>query len=91
MAVDVRSKACNYLRSGAVTLLDARSQDGVRPWLVHARVVGHSSTYVVTLAEGAWNCTCHRPAECAHVAAVQLVTGHPSLARREIKGGRRAA
>lgn len=89
MATDVRSKACGYLRSGAVTLLDARSEDGVRPWLVHARVVGHSSTYVVTLAEGAWNCTCHRPAECAHVAAVQLVTRHPSLATPAPKKAKR--
>lgn len=89
MATDVRSKACGYLRSGAVTLLDARTEDNVRPWLVHARVVGHSSTYVVTLTEGAWNCTCHRPAECAHVAAVQLATNHPSLAAPKPKEPKR--
>lgn len=87
MAVDVRAKACHYLRDGKVTLLSAspQMQDQPRPDVVYARVVGHSSTYVVTLAEGAWNCTCSRPAECAHVAAVQLVTGHPSLARKAAK------
>lgn len=85
MAMDVRAKACAYLRGGAVTVLSAATQDGPRPWMVHARVVGHSSTYVVKLIDGAWSCTCGRPAECAHVAAVQLVTGHPSLARKEPK------
>lgn len=85
MAMDVRAKACSYLRAGAVTLREVVTHEQERPWVVYARVIGHSSTYVVTLAEGTWNCTCHRPAECAHVAAVQLVTGHPSLARKEPK------
>ena len=89
MAVDVRAKACSYLRAGAVTIREAITQDQARPWVVYARVVGHSSTYVVTLAEGVWNCTCHKPAECAHVAAVQLATNHPSLAAPAPKKAKR--
>lgn len=91
MGTDVRAQACSYLRDARVTIREAISQDQPRPWMVSARVVGYSSTYVVALADGAWSCTCHRPAECPHVAAVQLVTGHPSLAQKEPKGGRRAA
>lgn len=81
--VDLRSKACAYLRGGKVTIWAAvppgkdRRADAIA-----ADVVGHSSTYVVRLADGVWSCTCGKPAECAHVAAVQLATGHPSLARR---------
>lgn len=88
MAMDVRAKACSYLRAGKVTVTGAAAtkHDGHRRAdAVHAYVDGHSSTYVVDLADGAWTCTCHRPAECAHVVAVQLVTGHPSLARKEPK------
>ena len=86
MPIDVRSKACSYLRGGAVTVLAATWHgDARRADEVHAQVVGHSSTYLVTLTLGAWNCTCGRPAECAHAAAVQLVTGWPSLARKAEK------
>lgn len=90
MPLDVRSKACSYLRGGMVTVLQvSRSTvQQARPDHVYARVLGYSSTYIVRLERGVWTCTCQKPAECAHVAAVQLVTGHPSLAAPR-KGAKR--
>ncbi|MEU4577472.1 hypothetical protein [Nonomuraea sp. NPDC023979] len=83
--MDVRAQACSYLRAGRVTVTAAAAteHDGQRRAdVVRAHVDGHSSTYLVHLVDNTWSCTCRRPAECAHVAAVQLVTGHPSLARK---------
>ncbi len=86
MAVDVRGKACAYLRSGKVTITRATDVAGPRrPVFVQAHVEGHSSTYVVMLHNGAWSCTCGKPDTCAHVGAVQLVTGHPGVARKADK------
>jgi len=77
--------ACSYLSRGKVTVTNATPGDGQarRPAEVVAIVEGNSGKYLVTLRDGAWSCTCGRPAECAHAAAVQLVTGWPSLARRQ--------
>lgn len=87
MPVDVRARACGYLRGGNVTVLLAHYDqvDPTRAYKVRAHVVGHTSTYVVHLANGVWSCTCGSPADCPHAAAVQLVTGHPSLARKAEK------
>ncbi|MBB4702521.1 SWIM zinc finger family protein [Sphaerisporangium siamense] len=59
------------------------SGEPYRPHTVTARVEGHSAKYIVLLDDGRWTCTCDDPATCAHVAAVQLVTGHPGPARKE--------
>lgn len=84
MAVDVRGKACAYLRNGQVTVFIASPAEGTRrATYVLADVVGHSSTYVVRLDDGVWTCPCGKPATCAHVGAVQLVTGYPGVAWKE--------
>lgn len=86
--MDVRSKACSYLRAGRVDLLEVQPSDNPQPaWpnaagYVRAVVKGFSGTYLVGLADGNWTC-CPKP--CAHVAAVQVVTGWPSLARKAAK------
>lgn len=84
MATDVRSQACAYLRNGKVTVLAATwDGDARRADEVHAEVVGQSATYLVGLSLKGWSCSCDRPADCPHIAAVQIVTGWPSLARRQ--------
>ena len=87
MATDVRSKACSYLRAGKVTVAVAvrGRDDATRPDFVRAHVEGYSSAYVVRLQNGGWTCTCGDAEHCAHAAAVQLATGHPSLARKAAK------
>ncbi|MEU1731413.1 hypothetical protein [Streptosporangium sp. NPDC020145] len=86
MPRDLRSKALGYLRSGAVTILaaDFFETGPRRPYRLTADVVGHRSTWRVTRDDTstapAWWCTC-RSEECAHVAAVALVTGHATSAR----------
>lgn len=49
---------------------------------VHSSRDDRRIPYCVQLRGGVWTCTCDRPA-CAHVAAVQLATGHPSAAAKE--------
>jgi hypothetical protein len=78
MSADVRSLACTYVRNGAVRVVAARWGDS--PAFVRARVAGRGSTYFVRLNGGAWVCSCGEPDSRAHVAAVQLVTGHEGLA-----------
>lgn len=80
---DIRAKALNYLRDGAVSVFHARSpRDGTPPHEVIARVEGHNGRYVVDYLDGTWSCTCPEGTGCAHVAAVQLVTGHRSAAAK---------
>jgi hypothetical protein len=83
---DVRERALHYLRDGAVRVHHAaRVAGGPRiPREVVADVVGHRSTYVVTLDDGRWHCTC-RTDGCPHTAATQLVTGWPSVAAKPPK------
>lgn len=82
---DIRSKALNYLRSGAVNVFHAQSpRDGTPAREVNALVQGHKGRYVVDFIGGIWSCTCGRPSPCPHVAAVQLVTGHRSPAAKAI-------
>lgn len=83
---ETRKKALTYLRDGKVTVHSAsRSNERGRrvPCIVSADVIGQHSTYMVGLPYGKqeWTCTCHND-DCAHVAAVQLVTGHPSKAAK---------
>lgn len=83
MPRDLRAAALHYLRSGAVTVLTASTpKDGPRvPLFVEALVDGHTSTHRVrlTIGEG-WSCSC-RYDGCAHLAAVQMVTGADTDAR----------
>lgn len=82
---DVRSKALGYYRDGKLRILHARYDAGqaIRPHEVIAHVVGHRSTYVVTFENSVWACTCHGSGPgCAHIAAVQLATGHDSAAAK---------
>lgn len=66
---------------------------------VRAQVIGNSGVYRVAYRDGEWSCTCSHShmqtrtggdadaamSVCAHASAVQLVTGHPSRARKEPK------
>ncbi|MDH2425734.1 hypothetical protein [Sphaerisporangium sp. TRM90804] len=80
MRADIRSRALGYYRSGAIRVLAASTAaPSDRPFFVEARVRGHHSDYIVRHELRAWTCTCHADG-CAHVAAVQLATGHPSAA-----------
>lgn len=81
-ARDLRSRALAYYRSGAVTVLNARTAPTGprRPEYVDALVDGYRSTHRVHLVAEIWSCSC-REDGCAHVAAVQLATGHETAAR----------
>lgn len=89
---DLRAKALGYLRDANVTVRHARQRRlDPAPCEILATVQGHRARYVVELLDGAaWNCTCQgftlgttRP--CAHIAAVQLITGHQSAAAKAVK------
>jgi hypothetical protein len=82
MVMDVRSQACSYLRDGRVQVFNARpGGDDDKPLAVRAYVYGWSRRHFVRLNYGgAWLCSCGEPDSCAHVAAVQLATGHDGLA-----------
>lgn len=88
---DLRSKTCAYLRDGAVRVLVSRTvKTENRPYHVAAVVKGHTARRVVDLTDGRWSCTCKAVIDdgqpCAHVAAVQLVTGWPSAAAKTTAG-----
>jgi hypothetical protein len=80
----VRTRALGYLREGKVTVLrSATEQDGRRPYAVQATVRGHRDTYWVELMPSqGWVSSCGCETECPHRAAVQIVTGWPSLAAK---------
>ncbi|MCU1679236.1 MAG: hypothetical protein JWM93_3994 [Frankiales bacterium] len=87
---DIRAKACAKLRTGAVTIRQATTHAGERrACAVEAKVTGHTGVHTVeySAADG-WSCSCGRAGDafspCPHVAAVQMVTGHPSAALREV-------
>lgn len=87
---DIRAKALSCLRDGRVAVLRARTNRGeVRPYEVVAMVTssrGEHIRYCVDLTAGiGWWCTCEKNRECVHAAAVQLVTGWPTEARKEPK------
>lgn len=82
---DIRAKALAYLREGRVRIAHASTAGTTTAaYDVLAYVTGHRTTYIVRHAQGEWGCSC-RQAECAHVPPVQLVTGHPSAARKDPK------
>ena len=82
MPRDLRAAALHYLRSGAVTIVTASTPpDGPKaPLYVEALVEGYTSTHRIRLATGEWSCSC-RYEDCAHLAAVQLITGAGTGAR----------
>lgn len=81
--MSIRTKALAYLRDGNVIVRSAVPADhGRAPFQVRADVIGQNSTYLVQLTTcDGWTCTCKNDG-CAHVAAVQLVTGHKSAAAK---------
>lgn len=77
---DIRAKALSYLRDGKVTISAATFAGTNRaPYDVLAYVDGHTGTRIIRYGSGEWGCSCRKQG-CAHVAAVQLVTGHTSAA-----------
>lgn len=84
MSAAFRAKALGYLRGERVRVISATTPEGhLRPYEVLAYVRGHQDRHAVRFDAGAWSCSCGSNG-CAHVAAVQLVTGWPSAAS---KGG----
>ncbi|MDF5758564.1 hypothetical protein [Spongiactinospora sp. TRM90649] len=79
----LRGKTLAYLRGGHVRIAAALTCPGdARPRFVEAFVASTNPaatglSYRVRLDAGRWECSCTGDA-CAHLAAVQLVTGHPS-------------
>jgi hypothetical protein len=75
----LRSKALACLREGRVSVLLVRPDDRWKPELIVARVRSSRDAhpYRVELRSGRWSCNCRdgmRDEQCAHVAAVTLVT-----------------
>lgn len=85
---DVRSSALAYLREGQVRAHTVATAPGASsPCLVLATVHGHTGrhnvTYDATRPDSTrWSCTCWRTHDCAHIAAVGIWAGFPSLAAR---------
>lgn len=86
----IREKACAYYRDQSIRLLHASTPEGADcPTAVEATVRGHESTYRVELDAGVWSCSCSfARSDCAHRAAVQMVTGHKSSASKPAKKGK---
>ena len=85
MPMDVRSQACSYLRNGNVTFFVATpGGDDSTPLAVRAHVQGHSRRYFVRRNyDGRWLCSCEEDGDqCPHIAAVKMITGYPSAARK---------
>jgi hypothetical protein len=86
---DVRAQALSCLRDGRVQIVHARciKVAGGPPDEVIAKVASarpdSNRVYVVDHMDGLWTCTCRLLEGCAHIAAVQLVTGHRSAAARD--------
>jgi uncharacterized Zn finger protein len=80
MPPSVRSMACSYLIAGDVRVCKSGPGNDEPPTMVRARVRGRSARYFVRFSDGRWLCSCGEPDSCAHVAAVQLCTGHDGLA-----------
>lgn len=80
----MRSKALGYLRGQNVRVVVAMTRpDTIQPHYVEAIVRGHNGDYLIALDAGQWTCTCDGARrDCAHRAAVQMVTGHKSAAAK---------
>ncbi|MFF0864218.1 SWIM zinc finger family protein [Nonomuraea sp. NPDC003560] len=80
---DLRTKVLGYLRDEKVRILEAATvKPALRPHLVTALVQGFNGRYLVLFLQDSWSCSCTGGDGCAHIAAVQLVTGWPSAASR---------
>ena len=90
----MRAKALACMRDGRVVVTEARAEPyATRPRYVVAQVRSsrpeRTQAYIVDLLDSTWSCTCaagNRRAPCPHIAAVQLVTGHPSAAAKVAPG-----
>lgn len=81
---DVRTKALSYLRDERVRVLFAETvKPNLRPHTVGALVQGFKARYWIELEKGRWLCSCGSSDPCAHLAAVQIVTGWPSAASKQ--------
>jgi hypothetical protein len=83
MARTIREQVLGYLREGKVIVHFAARQPAVRrPYSIRADVMGQTR-WVVGYEDGQWWCSGpDHPQPCRHIAAVQMVTGHPSAAAR---------
>ncbi|MFG1963173.1 hypothetical protein [Nonomuraea sp. NPDC049028] len=81
---DVRTKALSYLRDEKVRVLFAETvKPNLRPHTVGALVQGFNARYWIELEKGRWLCSCGSSTPCAHLAAVQIITGWPSAASKQ--------
>lgn len=86
----IRERALSCLRDGRVQIMLARTTtadvlNDQAPFEVMAFVTSSRTAnvrYVVDFMSSAWGCTCRDGRGCAHIAAVQLVTGHESAAAK---------
>lgn len=85
---DLRTRTLPILRDGRVSIRNIHAEPNER-WAraVEAHVVSSRDAdrvYVVDLApDTGWTCTCHPLLEdCTHIAAVKMVTGWPTEARK---------
>lgn len=82
---DVRSKALSYLRDERVRILFAETvKPNLRPHTIGALVQGFQGRYWVEFDHNRWLCSCGTT-DCAHLAAVQMVTGYQSAATKSAK------
>jgi hypothetical protein len=82
---DIRTKALGYLRDEKVRILEAATvKPALRPYQVTAMVQGFNGRYLIIFKADQWMCSCAATDRCAHVAAVQLITGWPSAASRTL-------
>jgi hypothetical protein len=89
----IRQKTLRKFGEGAVTLRTVVTIPGEqRALTVDAKVDGHRGRHSVSYSIAAgWRCSCAHPgdglAPCPHIAAVQMVTGHPSAAEKPTRTG----
>jgi hypothetical protein len=90
---DLRAKALGYLRDGRVTVICALwERPKLHPHTVSAVVQGTQNRYWVRRnPDQGWLCSCGVVEPCAHLAAVQLVTGYPSAAQKAGQDGQAVA
>lgn len=88
----IRQRTLKRFGAGDIRVVDVRTRPGERrATFVDAKVNGHRGLHTVTYGESAgWSCSCgcagDALAPCPHVAAVQMVTGHPSAAEKPTRG-----
>lgn len=82
MTPELRKKALAVLREGRLQLQHvtcrrtAHDVDEVVGRVQSSRAGGPA--YAVDFLDDCWTCTCRPNELCAHIAAVQMVTGHSS-------------